>query len=399
MKHKLFNFVLTAIIAVTLMLSVFAPVTSVAAQNINITNWEDKVYLADFAAGKKNAIFEPENPIPVKAPEEVMDALERGAYLIVIEPYKAGCGGNNPVENVNCNVGFIRSFTNWDDMRDFLYVLNSEGNPGHFGPWVHGSIKISYIREMTPDEMEASDWVMYMKGEIRVNFAENKKLPAEDPTDGLVLHVLSEAWRHGCDGNSENSNCEVGKAGKGNWQAVLNYLEEGKWTRGSIVAWPKEAVQATAVPSNTPVAPATGSVTPATPSKDGTATAQPPATLLPTQTAYPTFTAMPGDEVGGSPTDAEAALPPAAETPREGGVGGLLLGLLCLVLIVALGWAFWYFLIHLPAKNSELNEQSLAEQPAEEGDLGNSDALLAPAEEHFEQPVEESVVRRRRHQG
>lgn len=381
MKHKfnLFN----ALFALALVMSVmFGAVTPVAAQsNTNVTDWEDKAYVADFAAGKKNAIFEPENPIPVEAPKEVLEALKRGAYLVINEPYKAGCG-DEPVTNVNCNVGLIRSYTDWNDMRDFVYSEKSEGNEGHFGPWTHGSFKISFIREMTADEMEIADWAAYMRGEIRVNFTENKPLPAKDPTNGLVDHALSEPWRHGCNGDSTNPNCQVGSAGVGNWEAVLKYLKEGKWTRGSIVAWPKEAVQATAVPSNTPVAPATGSVTPATPSKDGTATAQP------TNTATATLTATPGAVGEEVPTDAEAALPPATEAPRDGG-GFFNFWTVCcapVVLLAILAFAFrrqlrkkladWGL---YPYSAEELAAQEEARRLAAEAEQNNEGAALAPA--------------------
>lgn len=398
MKHN-FNLFFNALFALALVMSVmFGVVTPVAAQNTNVTDWEDKAYVADFAAGKVNAIFEPENPIPAEAPKEVLEALKRGAYLVVNEPYKAGCG-DEPVTNVNCNVGFIRSFTDWNDMRDFVYSEKSEGNKGHFGPWTQGSFKISFIREMTADEMEIADWAAYMRGEIRVNFTENKPLPAKDPTNGLVDHALSEPWRHGCNGDSTNPNCQVGSAGVGNWEAVLKYLKDGKWTRGSIVAWPKEA-SATAVPSNTPAV----TNTPAAGSATGTAT------IPPTATVQPTFTATPGAVGEEVPTDEGQAALPAAETPREGGGGFWLLCCGSLLVIAAiLIWANWRKIRRWMDRNGiyPYDETPAAEQPAEEGDLGNGDgsgnegdALLAPAEEQPEQPsVEEPILRRRRHQG
>lgn len=340
MKHNfnLFN----ALFALALIMSVmFGTVTPVAAQNTNVTDWEDKAYVADFAAGKVNAIFEPENPIPAEAPKEVLEALKRGAWLVINEPYKDGCGSDNPVENLNCNVGLIRSFTDWNDMRDFVYG-KSEGNPGHFGPWNRGSFKISFVREMTPDEMDVADWAAYMRGEIRVNFTENKPLPAKDPTNGLVDHALSEPWRHGCDGNSENPNCQVGSAGVGNWEAVLKYLKDGKWTRGSIVAWPKEA-SATAVPSNTP---------------KGT----------PTATVQPTFTATPGAEV---PTDEGQAALPGAERPDGANVILSIIFFLILIGIIVV-----ILVIRAVIRNNRKNAENDDQQPAENDDqqpAGNDD--------------------------
>lgn len=399
MKHNLFYRFMVAIFVTVLALSTIGTVTPVAAQsNTNVTDWESEAYLADLAAGKVNAIYEPSNPIPVEAPEEVLEALERGAYLVVVEPWKAGCG-DNPVQNTSCNVGFVRSFTDWTKMRNFLYSAESEANEGHFGPWTNGSFKISYIREMTPDEMDNSDWAQYIQGKVRVNFAENKPLPATDPTKGLVNHALTEPWRHGCNGDSTNPNCQVGNAMEGGYRAVLDYLKKGNWTRGSIVAWPKEA-SATAVPSNTPAV----TNTPAAGSATGTAT------IPPTATVQPTFTATPGAVGEEVPTDEGQAALPAAETPREGGGGFWLLCCGSLLVIAAiLIWANWRKIRRWMDRNGiyPYDETPAAEQPAEEGDLGNGDgsgnegdALLAPAEEQPEQPsVEEPILRRRRHQG
>lgn len=355
MKHNfnLFN----ALFALALVMSVmFGAVTPVAAQNTNVTDWEDKAYVADFAAGKVNAIFEPENPIPAEAPKEVLEALKRGAWLVMNEPYKDGCGGDNPVENLNCNVGLIRSFTDWNDMRDFVYG-KSEGNPGHFGPWNRGSFKISFVREMTPDEMDVADWAAYMRGEIRVNFTENKPLPATDPTNGLVNHALSEPWRGGCDGNSENPNCQVGSAEQGSYKAVLDYLKKGNWTRGSIVAWPKEAVQATAVPSNTPAV----TNTPAAGSATGTATAQPTNTAQPASTIEITvYTVTPGVEVT---DEGQAALPPAAERPDGANtIIGIIIFLILIGLIVVI------LVVRAVIRNNRQNAENDDRQPAENDD-------------------------------
>ncbi len=419
--NKLFNFLMVAIFVTALALSAIGTAPVAAQSNTNLTDWESEAFLADFAAAKRNAIYEPSNPIPVEAPEEVLEALERGAYLVVIEPWKAGCG-DNPVQNPNCNVGFVRSFTDWTKMRNFLYGALSEGNPGHFGPWTNGSIKISYIREMTADEMDISDWVQYVQGKIRVNFAENKPLPIADPTNGLVLHALSEPWRHGCDGNSENPNCQVGKSAIGTWVEILAKLKEGKWTRGSIVAWPKEA-SATAVPSNTPVAPAAGSVTPATPAA-GTATAQPTNTAVPESTIEITVYTVTPDAVGGAePTDAEAAMP-VAETPREGGGGFWLWCCGSLFVIAALLiWANWRKIRRWMDRNGIYPyDETPAEQPVDEGAGGGeqpadedagADVLLAHAEEpaadipSWMHPADETpgqelgarTPRTRRHQG
>ena len=363
--NKLFNFLMVAIFVTALALSAIGTVP-VAAQNINTTDWEDKVYVADFATGKVNAIFEPENPIPVEAPKEVLEALKRGAYLVVIEPYKGGCGGEKPVENVNCNVGFIRSFTDWNDMRDFVYG-KSEGNKGHFGPWTHGSFKISFVREMTADEMEIADWAAYMRGEIRVNFAENKPLPAKDPTNGLVNHALSEPWRHGCNGDSTNPNCNVGKSGVGPWAEVLKYLEDGKWTRGSIVAWPKEAPVATAMPSNTPAV----TNTPAAGAANGTETVPPTATSLPTFTATPGTVGTPTEEVGvvdAEPTDAVATLPVRPDGANV--VIGIIVVLVILAVLALVG-IIWAAIANsrknAAAQQPADNDNTEAEQPAQTG--------------------------------
>lgn len=383
MKHKLFNYLMVAIFVTALALSAIGTAPVAAQSNTNVTDWESEAYLADLAAGKVNAIYEPSNPIPVEAPEEVLEALKRGAYLVVVEPWKAGCG-DNPVQNTNCNVGFVRSFTDWTKMRNFLYSAESEANEGHFGPWTDGSIKISYIREMTPDEMDNSDWAQYIQGKVRVNFAENKPLPATDPTKGLVNHALTEPWRHGCNGDSANPNCQVGNAMEGGYQAVLDYLKKGNWTRGSIVAWPKEA-SATTVPSNTPAVtntPAAGTPvvinTPATPA-NGT-------TIPPTATVQPTFTATPGAVGEEVPTDEGQVALPVAETPREGG-GFFNFWTVCCAPVLILGILAIAFRRQLRKKLADWGlypyseEELAAQQPAEEG----------AGEENLEQPAEEGA--------
>ena len=230
------------------------------------------------------------------------------------------------------------------------------------------------MREMTPDEMSGPDWAAYMRGEVRVNFAENKPLPVKDPTNGLVDHWLSEPWRGGCDGDSTNPNCQVGTSGVVTWDRVHSYLKEGNWTRGSVIAWPK--AEATAVPTNTPVATSTPVKT-STPVPAGSGTA----------TATPTVTATPGG-VGEVPSEGEiqAALQPE-ETPRKSGFafwawccGSLFI--IAAVLILAF-WkkirkyladdGFWPYSDEELAALNEARRAALAEQPA--------DPAMAPAEE------------------
>ncbi|MFH2019267.1 MAG: hypothetical protein ABII80_01485 [bacterium] len=209
----------------------------------NTPRWDDPTWVQSFVDGKVNAVFSSTHPLPKlnKLPDKVKDALTHGGFVVLIEPWRIGCP-TDPVNDINCNVGFIRSFTDWKEMYNTAYGA-VEANPGHVGPWTDGSVHITYIREITADEMKPADWAAYAHGNVKVNFAENKPLPKSDPTDGAVAHMLVEPWRHTCIGLTTDLDCNVGKSGTfQTWEEMINYLSEGKWTRGSIISMPKNTL-------------------------------------------------------------------------------------------------------------------------------------------------------------
>jgi hypothetical protein len=258
---KILCVVFTAIFAVALIFGAFGVSPVLANTDPNDPRWEDPTWVREFVDGKRNAVF---GPIPLPSsdelPQAVKDALTHGGFAVLIEPWRVGCPVS-PETDPNCNVGFVRSFTDWDELYNAVYG-KVEANSGHIGPWTDGSVKISYMREVTADEMKAADWVNYANGQVRVNFAENKPLPNEDPTNGAVAHFLNEPWRHTCVGKVSDLNCNVGESiVYQDWKEMLAYLAEGQWQRGSIMAMPKSAsvgvnsptLVPISVPTDTPV--------------------------------------------------------------------------------------------------------------------------------------------------
>lgn len=235
---SLFSKILASLVLVTMLLTmVGTPVVS-AQEDPNTPRWNDSTWVQSFVDGKVNAVFSAAHPLPKDPPQQVKEAMAHNAYGVLIEPWRKGCP-TNPAQDPNCNVGFVRSYTNWDELYKAVYTA-VEANPGHVGPWTDGSVKMSYLREMTSDEMSSADWAQYAMGKVRVNFAENKPLPADDPTNGAVAHLLNEPWRHTCIGLTTDADCNVGKEGTfQDWKDMISYLEEGKWERGSILAMPK----------------------------------------------------------------------------------------------------------------------------------------------------------------
>ncbi len=231
-------FQILAILAI-LFATVFSPV-GVAAQDSNFADWNNPQWADEFASGSRNAVFSTANPLPKESdlPQAVKDALAHGMVAVLVEPWRVGCP--EPLNDVNCNVGYVKSFYDWDKLYDAVYK-SVEANKGHVGPWTDGSVHLTRLPEVAAGLATQADWGMFTNGDLRITFAENQLLPDQDPTAGAKSFRLIEPWRHTCIGsNSSDPDCNVGKSGVfPDWQSLKDYLSEGGWTRGSVMAQDK----------------------------------------------------------------------------------------------------------------------------------------------------------------
>ncbi len=253
MNKKFFNALriwsATIIVAVLTLGTIVLPV---AADDPNTPRWNDSAWVQSFVDGKVNAVFSPAMPLPTYASldQKIKDALTHGGFISLIEPWRKGCP-SDPVKDPNCNVGFVRSYTDYNELYQAVYGA-VEANPGHTGPWTDGSVHISYVREITADEMKATDWAVYANARVKVNFAENKPLPDADPMNGATAHMLIEPWRHTCMGLTTDTNCKVGKSITfQTWKELKDYLKDNDWTRGSIMSMPFSGSAPATTPEST----------------------------------------------------------------------------------------------------------------------------------------------------
>lgn len=233
-------FQILSVLAVFAML--FAQVGKVAAQSdSNYADWNNPQWADEFATGSRNAVFSTANPLPKgsELPQAVKDAMTHGMVVVLIEPWRMGCPVS-PETDPNCNVGYVKSFTDWDKLYEAVYG-KVEANKGHAGPWTDGSVHLTRIPELAAGVATDTDWAMFANGDLKITFAENQLLPDQDPTAGAKSFRLIEPWRHTCIGsNSSDPDCNVGKSGVfPDWQSLKEYLSEGGWTRGSVMAQDK----------------------------------------------------------------------------------------------------------------------------------------------------------------
>lgn len=220
--------------------SVFNPVGVAAQTDPNFADWDNPQWAEEFAIGSRNAVFSTTNPLPKASelPQEVKDALTHGMVAVLIEPWRVGCP--EPLTDPNCNVGYVKSFTDWSKLYRTVYG-KIEANKGNIGPWTNGSVHLTRIPELAAGIATETDWGMFANGDLKITFAENQLLPVEDPTAGANSFRLIEPWRHTCIGDdSTDLDCNVGKSGVfPDWQSLRDFLSTGGWTRGSIMTQDK----------------------------------------------------------------------------------------------------------------------------------------------------------------
>lgn len=195
---------------------------------------ENAKWMGCFLTGDINWVFSPEEPLPLDPPRDVRQALASGKFAKLVEPWRPGC--DNTMTNPNCNIGYLKFFSDWGTMYAFTRV--GETRPNVKGPWTMGSVWITPgpLVQMSPG-IAATDEEkrLLCNGLVEWNFSENYPLPQTSPCSSGTLFTLREPFRGGCTGATDDQNCNVG-FGKQftSWSSLLAFLKDGNWPRGSV---------------------------------------------------------------------------------------------------------------------------------------------------------------------
>ncbi len=194
---------------------------------------EDAKWMACFLTGDVNWVFAPDDPLPLDAPKDVRQALTSGKFVKLVEPWRPGC--DNSMSSPDCNIGYLKLFSDWGTM--FAFTRVGETRPNVKGPWTMGSLWVTPgpLVQMSPGVAATDEEKRLLcNGLIEWNFSENYPLPTTSPCASDTLFTLQEPFRGGCIGRTDDKNCNVGFAKQYNWSSLLTFLKDGNWSRGSV---------------------------------------------------------------------------------------------------------------------------------------------------------------------
>jgi len=265
----------------------------------NLAHPEDPDWNACFLKGWINWVFSAERPLPEKAPAALVEALKKGTFLQLTEPWRAGC--DNTLMSPDCSIGYLKLFGDWGALRSFLHLGDfTQAGIVKYGPWSEGSLWVTdnYIQVTKGNSATAEEKNLFCSGALGWAFATDGEYPLSTtaPCAGdNNVYYLREEWRGGGIGDQlPDENVNVGKIqAYKNWGAMVKYLADNNWTRGSVWANRDDLAEMAGIIVIVPTAvPPTVQPTKIVP----TATVQPTATkIVPTATTVPSNPSKPAE--------------------------------------------------------------------------------------------------------
>lgn len=344
-----------------------------AEEHGNVAMWDDPEWQACFIAGYVNAVFTGHvdqsgvlvTNMPDELPVSIQEALDKGMYLQLTEPWAGGC--DNTIEHPRCSIGFLKMFNDLGSLKTFLVKgeITQKDITKVAPPWTDGSIWMTsdFVQVSEGKTMSEADADLFCNGNLGLAFAFDGEypLPEKDPcaSNGKQnVYFLRERWNGGCIGDQlPNSSCNVGEVLiLKTWDEVLKNSEGSDWLRGSVFANHRRLMQMEGIVVSTPT-PLPTSTPQASPTAKVSPTAKPSntPTPCPTQNAKGWPLIEDQSQKGGciyaeyvsTPTATSAPSYPTA-TPNTGGgilsgsfpwwTWGCLLPLLIAVILIVVFW-------------------------------------------------------------
>jgi|GEM_PF-3567933 len=224
----------------------------------NIAAWNDPQWQACFIAGYVNAVFSAAKPLPAELPASIQEALDKGLFLQLTEPWRSGC--DNSLKHPACSIGFIKLFGQYETLKAFQAKGEfTQADVLKVGPWTDGSLwmTLDYVQVSSGRGfLSAKDAELFCSGSLGLAFANDGEyqLPSKNPCPDTVptKFFLRERWNGGCIGNVlPNAACNVGEVlVYDSWDELLENTIGPGWNRGSVFANHKKLMKMSAIVVN-----------------------------------------------------------------------------------------------------------------------------------------------------